>query len=252
MSIYCYGVVEAGCSNAELPTGLFDAPVRILHAGGVGLAVSDAPDGLTLRIGRRHLAAHARVQAALAERSALLPSAFGAIADTHALLAAAAESASEELLAALARVRGAAEMTLRVLWQVPNIFEFMLERHPNLKILRDQTLARADDRGAKVALGEAFADALQHERETLLDAVRTAIAPACREIADRAPRQDSEAVRLSCLVDADAGVEMFEQRLADVAAQFGDEILFEYSGPWPAHSFVDVRLAMPARLQEAA
>lgn len=265
---YLYGVGGPGLAESG-PAGLVginDAPVVLMPVAGDGVwggacaAVSAAPTG-RLRPERRHLSAHQRVVSALAaaegalvERGdvggGFLPVAFGMVPDSPGAVSALLREHAAEIAEQLSRVAGAAEMTVRVGLAGGDAFRHFVEADATLRSLRDSMLAGggggaggAAAHEAKMAVGRAFELALASARAEVEEAARVHLGGASREIIIGTPRSESQMATVSCLVDRGAAASLaFDAAVEAMAAELDDALAVEVSGPWPCHSFVDLRL----------
>ena len=132
-------------------------------------------------------------------------------------------------------------MTLRVVWDVPNVFEYFIRTHPELRLLRDRLFlaGREPTEEEKIELGRLFDRTLHDDRAAGARVVRDVLAPLCAELHQNSPRTEREVMNLACLVERAAQAQ-FEEGVFAAAALFDDNYSFDYSGPWPPYSFVDV------------
>ena len=74
----------------------------------------------------------------------------------------------ETLREKLKYVEGKVEMGLRVVWDVPNIFEYFVGNHPDLRATRDQVLGgnRVPRQAEKIELGAMFERIMNEDRES--------------------------------------------------------------------------------------
>jgi hypothetical protein len=240
-----YGVVSAdhAISVAEW-TGIDAGLVYYVSEGALAAVVSDVPNG-RLRPQRRHLAAHQAVLKRLMQESAVLPMSFGTIADNPEKVRQVLALNQDALLDQLRRVAGKGEMSLRVRWDVPNIFEYFVNTHSQLSALRDQLFrgGREPSQTDKIELGRLFQGILNADRAAHTETVWRALLPCCAEIKETPPREDREVMNLVCLVERDLQKE-FENAVLEAANLFDDTFCFDFSGPWPPYNFVDVQLSM--------
>jgi hypothetical protein len=224
------------------PIGIDGGEVYSIPDGQLAAVVSDVPNE-RLRPERRHLAAHHAVLKSLLAQGDLLPMAFGIIADGPEAVGRVLAKDREELLDQLARVAGKVEMTLRVVWNMPNLFEYFVHTHPELCALRDRLFlgAREPPEEEKIELGRQFDRTLQADRAANAQAVRQILGPLCAEIRENNLRTEREVMNLACLVER-AAQTRFEEGIFAAAALFDDNHSFDYSGPWPPYSFVDMAL----------
>jgi len=241
---YLYAIIPAGGAGAGMGRiGIADSEVYTLVDGDLAAVVSDVPDQ-RLRPERRHLAAHHAVHKGLmAGVGALLPMSFGVVADSPGAIRRIMALNREAFAAQLRRVEGKVEMTLKVQWDVPSIFEYFVRTHPELRMLRDRLFGGGhqpaeDD---KIELGRLFDRTLSEDRAADTQRVVEVLGPLCAEIHENPQRSEREVMELACLVPRD-GQDRFQQGIFDAAKQFDDNYSFDYSGPWPPYNFVDVVL----------
>jgi hypothetical protein len=242
---YLYAVIDGALDQQAFAfTGLDGAQVYALADGDVAAVVSDLP-AQKVRPERRRLAAHHEVLKRLMDDHTVLPMAFGLIADgaeaVHRILRLNRADFDDQIR----RVRGKVEMGLRVTWDVPNIFEFILGGHPELGAFRDHLFrgGRAPSQDEKIELGRFFDRLLSADREGSTEKVVRALHPRCAEIVENNPRDERDVMNLACLVARDRRSE-FERGVIEAARLFDDHYAFDYNGPWPPHNFVAIDLRM--------
>ena len=240
---YLYAIVahSQGCGRYG-PIGIDGGEVHSIPDGQLAAVVSDVPNA-RLRPERRHMAAHHAVHKCLMQKGALLPMSFGVIADSAQAIRRILTLNRDALTEQLRRVENKVEMSVVVKYDVPNIFEYFVRTHPELKAFRDQLFGggRQPSEDDKIELGRLFDRTLRDERADLAQKVVEVLAPLCAEIKENAPRGESGVMNLACLVARD-GQERFEHGIFEAAGRFDDSFSFDYSGPWPPYNFVDVSL----------
>jgi len=237
---YLYAIVEAAeARRAYELAGINGEAVCAIVEGALAAIVSDVPKR-RLRPERRHLAAHQGILRALSEEAALLPMAFGSIANDEEAIRTILRSNQDAFLAQLRRVEGKVEMGLKVVWAVPNIFEYFVGFHAPLRELRDEVFrgGREPSQADKIELGRAFDTALKEERADHLATVADVLRPVCSEIKANEPHEEREVMNLACLIPREAQAD-FEAAVFEAARQFDNNYSFDYSGPWPPFNFVN-------------
>jgi hypothetical protein len=240
--LYLYAITPEWDGLSLGPIGLDGGAVYPITNGQVSAVVSDVPE--KLRPERRQLAAHQEVlRRLMLEASAVLPVAFGVVADGPEAIRRILSRNQKPFLEQLRRVAGRVEMGLRVTWDVPNIFEYFVQTHPELRVARDRFFGghREPTQDDKIELGRLFDRLLMEDRETHTERVVEVLAPSCVEIKQNKPRVEREAVNLACLVGRDGRAE-FEAAVFEAAKLFDNSYAFDYNGPWAPHNFVDLTL----------
>jgi hypothetical protein len=170
---------------------------------------------------------------------------FGILADSPQAVQNLLSRNQHALLEQLRRVAGKVEMGVRVTWDVPNIFEYFVNTHPELRRARDQFLGgpREPTQEDKIEVGRMFDHLLNEDRETYADKVEAILARHCSEIERRKSRNEREVMNLACLVERPV-MPQFENCVFEAAQQFDNNFAFDYNGPWAPHNFVEIDLEL--------
>ncbi len=241
---YLYALVSADHAREYLSLGINGGHVYTISNGKVAAVVSDVPNQ-KMRPERRHLAAHQTVLKKLMEEGPLLPMTFGMISSGHKAVTEMLSKNSKTVNKQLARVSGKVEMGLRVSWDVANIFEYLVNTHPELRAARDRLLLanRNPTQDDKIELGHLFETVLNGDRESHLGKVEKILAPRCAEIKPNKCRNEREVMNLACLVPQDS-LREFEAVIFEAARLFDDNFAFDYNGPWAPHNFVNLEITL--------
>jgi hypothetical protein len=239
---YLYAIISGAEDRAYGPVGINNGNVYTIAEGRVEAVISDVPNG-KIRPERRHLAAHQDILARLMKDSTPLPVSFGIIGDGHKAIRKILSRNQGAFIAQLQRVAGRVEMGLRVAWDVPNIFEYLVNTSTELRQARDLLLS---DHGEptqedKIEIGHLFDRILNEDRNAYTDQVKAILSRHCSEIKTNKCRTEREVMNLACLVKNEAQPE-FESDVFKAAALFDNNFAFDYNGPWAPHNFVDINL----------
>jgi len=239
---YLYAVTARAQERTYDVAGIDGAPVYAVCNGVVAAVVSDC-SRQKVRPERAHLAAHQGVLRRLMLEGAVLPVAFGIIADSLEAVRDMLEHNGKAFREQLERVAGKVEMGLKVVWDVPNIFEYFIDHHPELRAARNRLLGgnhepRQED---KIELGQFFEQVLNEDREAHFARIEEVLGPCCEAIKRSNPRQVREVVNLSLLVEQRRQKELEEAVLA-AAKLFDNNYAFDLNGPWAPHNFVEMNL----------
>jgi hypothetical protein len=241
---YLYGIIAAadqGAVHSEI-RGIEDGEVSTIQSGDIAAVVSNIEDR-RIRPERRHLAAHHGVLKLLMERTTPLPVTFGVIANSSAAVKRILNGKSRDLSTHLERVRGKIEMGLKVTLDVPNIFEYFVMTHPELRDLRDLYFGthREPTQEQKIELGRVFDRLLNEDREAFTAQVSGVLSKYCSEIKVSKCAKVNDVMNLACLVER-GKVADFEQGVFEAAKLFDNNFAFDFNGPWAPHNFVNVEL----------
>ncbi|MCF8080425.1 MAG: GvpL/GvpF family gas vesicle protein [Desulfobacterales bacterium] len=240
--LYLYAVIEGDGSHATGIAGISGGDVYTISHGDLTAVVSDVPNK-KMRPERRHLAAHQNVLKALMADSTPLPMAFGIIANDPGAVQAILSENQDMFEDQFMRVRGKVEMGLRVAWDVPNIFDYFIDKHPDLRTARDNYFGthRQPTHEDKIALGRLFDRILSEDREDYTQAVEDILSLYCDDIKRNRCRAEKDVMNLACLV-ARKNEARFEAGVIKAANLFDNNFAFDYNGPWAPHNFVDLSI----------
>lgn len=240
---YIYAVVQGPAEPLRDLSGIDGHPVYITAVRGVGAVASDI-EHRRIRPERQNLAAHRAVLARLVEtQDGVLPMRFGLTAPGPEQVTRLLSRNHDLFVRQLQRLAGKVEMGLRVVWDVPNIFEYFVNLRPELKQMRDAVFGGAGGptRDDRIELGRQFAAALDRERSLRTRTVEQTLAPRCVEIKRNPVREDREVMNLACLVERNRR-DQFEEGVFEAARCFDNSFAFDYNGPWAPHAFADLTL----------
>ena len=237
---YLYAIVAGSADRVYGACGIGGSVVYTISDGRVAAVVSDVPNG-KIRPERRHLAAHQEVLKRFMEESAVLPMSFGIIANGPNAVRKLLSRNRDALLGQLERVAGKVEMGLRIAWDVPNIFEYFVNTHPELRVARDRFLGshREPTQEDKIEVGRMFDRILQEDREAHTETVEEILSPRCDAIKSNPPRDEREVANIACLVERDAQ-KRFEDGVFEAAHLFDNNFAFDFNGPWVPYNFVEI------------
>lgn len=239
---YIYAIVAGGEPRSYPSLGMQGKDVYTVTDGRVAAVISGLA-GSKIRPERANLTAHQAVLKRLMADTTPLPMAFGTIAaDAEAIrrILVRNQHAFQEQLQ---RVAGKVEMGLRVTWDVPNIFEYFVNTHTELRLARDRLMGARHEftQEEKIELGRMFDRLLHDDREDHIRRVERVVGPLCVEFKSNQCRNEYEVINLACLVRRDTQ-EAFSAGVFAAAKLFDNNFAFDYNGPWAPHNFVDIDL----------
>ena len=241
---YLYAIADAAPRRHCLVPGVGGAEVYALRQGPLVAWISDIT-AARIRPERRNLGVHQGVVRHLMDQCTVLPVAFGTVASDRRAVERLLDRHAALLVEQLQRVRHKVEMSLRVSWDVPDIFAYFVSRHAELAQQRDRIRLASHDPGlqARIELGRSFERLLARERELATHRVVQVLGDCCDEIEAQPLRREQEVMHLACLIQRHAGPQ-FQARVVQAAAYFDDRHAFSFSGPWPPHHFVHLALGL--------
>jgi hypothetical protein len=241
---YIYAVIGNAQDRSYGEVGIDGREVYCISVGRVAAVVSDVSRE-KIRPERSRLAAHQEVLKKLMAEVTPLPMSFGILADSPQAVRKMLSRNQQALLEQLRRVAGRVEMGLRVTWDVPNIFEYFVNTHPELRLERDRLLGgqREPTQEQKIEVGRMFDRLLTEDRDAYAEKVEGILAPLCAAIERNKCRNEREVLNLACLVER-AAMPHFEAGVFEAAKQFDNNFAFDYNGPWAPHNFVEIDLQL--------
>lgn len=241
---YIYAVISNAQDHSYGEVGVDGHDVYCIPVGRVAAVVSDLSSD-KIRPERSRLSAHQQVLKKIMTETTPLPMAFGTLADNPEAVRKMLSRNQHAFLVQLNRVAGKVEMGLRVTWDVSNIFEYFVNIHPELRLVRDRLLGgqREPTQEQKIEVGRMFDRLLNEDRDAYAEKVEGILAPFCAEIDRNKCRNEREVLNLACLVERAARPE-FESSVFEAAKQFDNNFAFDYNGPWAPHNFVETDLQL--------
>jgi hypothetical protein len=243
--IYVYGITDAAADLPAALPGIDGRGVELITAGPLAAIVSRG-SGRKIRAQRSNLAGHHKVLQQLLARGAVVPCAFGTVADDEDQVCVMLRVNQDALVAQLDLLRGKVEMSLSVYWNTSNIFEFFIATNQELKDMRDRAFrpGREPSLDERLDLGQRFESLLEQFRRRHVEQVTGLLRPYCAAVRAIDPGEEQMIMKLVCLVRRDDQAR-FEQGVHEAARKFDDHYCFKYSGPWAPFDFVDVDLRLP-------
>ncbi|MBI5789439.1 MAG: GvpL/GvpF family gas vesicle protein [Candidatus Schekmanbacteria bacterium] len=239
---YLYCIVAEAKGRTYGAFGINGSDVYSVSDGKMAALVSDVPNQ-KIRPERRNIAAHQEVLKRLMAQGTVLPMSFGVIADSSDGILKILSLNQGVFLAQLKRVENKVEMGLRVSLDAPNLFDYFVQTHPEMRSERDRVFGvnREPSQGEKIELGQMFARILEEDRLFFTGMVEEILNPLCFEIKRNPPHNEHQIMNLACLIAKNAQSD-FEAGVFKAAGLFDDNFAFDYNGPWAPHNFVEIDL----------
>jgi hypothetical protein len=243
-AVYVYGITDAREDLPAVLPGIDGCGVEMIVADGLAAIVSRV-SSRKIRPQRSNLAAHHKLLQSLLARRAVLPCAFGTVADDEDQLSDMLRANHDSLAGQLDLLRGKVEMSLSVYWNTSNIFEFFVATNQELREMRDRAFRRGQEPSLeeRLELGKRFESLLEQCRQRHVQQVTDVLSPYCALVRSVDVGQEQMIMKLVCLVRTEDQAR-FEEGIHEAAQKFDDHYCFKYSGPWAPFDFVDVNLSL--------
>ena len=241
-SHYLYAIVAADAARSYPSVGIEGSDLYTISEGRVSAVVSGLASP-KIRPQRANLAAHQAALKCIMTHTTPLPMVFGTIAASPEVIRRILIRNQHAFQKQLQRVECKVEMGLRVAWDVPNIFEYFVNTHAELRLARDRLMGGRHQitQDEKIGLGRMFDRLLNDDREDHTRKLQDVLGPVCVEFKSNQCRGEQEVMNVSCLVRREAQ-EKFSAGVFAAAQLFDNNFSFDYSGPWAPHNFVELDL----------
>jgi hypothetical protein len=238
---YLYGFTRPSFQPQPGLRGLANAPVRLLGFRDVAAVVSNHPVQ-RLMPKRANLEPHHRIIHDICKRGPLVPAAFGHISESEEDVLGVLRENYEDIREEIDRLANTVELTVKLQWNVENIFEYFVRTHKDLRELRDRVFRNPrpslDD---KLKIGSLFETRQASERERLTAVLLQSLRGIVIESTVN-PVRDEKSICDCALLVGSARAQEFGPALERAAAIFDSELTLQWSGPWPPYSFVRLQL----------
>lgn len=237
---YVYGVVPASATPPDR-TGIGGAAVQTIASDAIAAIVSDVPGG-ELEAGREELMIHAQVLEDALEGGVVLPMRFGAVmADAESVRQELLERHHDTLASQLAELDGKVELRLRAVFEEAALMSEVVRDNAEIASLREALRGQDDDATyyERIRLGEMVAAAVEYKRGAEAQEILDALAPLALAVDAGELGHERVALNASFLVERERLAE-FDAAVDEVGRAREGRMRLRYTGPLPAHSFVEL------------
>jgi hypothetical protein len=232
--------------------GLESAPVYTIDQSGIRAIVSDTLS-VRLRPDRRNISAHQRVLKSLTTETTVLPMRFGVLARDAGAVERLLETNMESINEHFERLNGRVEMGLRVSWDVTNIYEHFVTLHPTLAAGRDQIWSQHSGNNArreeKIQLGNMYEALRTADRQDAAEKVKDILFDYCDDITENPVKREKDVINLACLIERNK-LDDFVNGVFEASKVFDSSYIFDYTGPWAPHNFIELDLHAPTKIKK--
>ncbi|WP_269856955.1 GvpL/GvpF family gas vesicle protein [Streptomyces sp. RPT161] len=241
---YVYGVVresDTATALGDLPAvGNPNAPVTFVPHRAIAAVVSEIPTDRPLGA-PEDLQAHARVLNTLAAAEApVLPFRFGTVVeDAQSVAENVLASGYDAFVAALERLKGCAQFTLKAQYNQEAVLREVLDERPDIVKLREELEKLSGEAGyyQRIELGQLVAEAVAAKGDADAALVQKCLAPSAVATAVSESSSEDGLVDASFLVE-DARRTDFEEAAEDLARRLHGRLRLQLLGPLAPYDFV--------------
>lgn len=241
---YLYGFVAVDAPGSYGPIGLGGTEDEVFTVPGKNLSavVSRTPVRLPLPE-PDNILAHARVLETIMKRTTVVPAKFGTVFASRTALVKVMRQSAVELGEVLKMLVNKVELGLQVVWRkevLRAMLVAMADHDPEIAELK-----READKGngfqIALNLGELVQNKVRGKTDHLRQQLLSPLMQAAVATRHKDVRTDRMIMNEAFLVDAERE-SRFDAIVEELAAQYGDQLEFNYSGPWPAFSFAAIKI----------
>jgi len=237
---YVYGVLTAETVPRDACYGVGDVRVEYVQSGPLAAAVSAFDEDREVSL-RADLTAHTRVLDWLAERTTVIPMAFGTVTEDAAeVVESVIGPGAEMLLDLLERLRGTSQFYLRGIYHRERVLSEVVLGDPGLTQLHERTrdLPQGQPDPELIRLGEGVSAALDRQKANDSERILGALAPFVLDLRDRMSGDMDQVFDLAMLVP-EAQRERVEVMLEEIAETEHERMRLQLTGPFPPYDFVE-------------
>ena len=237
--LYVYGIILAESEIPDELLGVANGQVEVTTSGDVSAVVTSLePDA---EVGTPdNLLAHSTVLDTIAAEVPILPMTFGTIVPSDIELHETVLDANEDdYLAALERLEGTMQYTVRARYIRDLVLADLVEDDPDVAELREAIAGTTEDqtREERIQLGELVVGAFDEIRPAHTEQIINAVSPTVEDSREHEGGQVEDVVEVAVLV-AHERVADFEEALETIAAKLHARINFQLLGPQAPYDFV--------------
>jgi len=234
MSLYVYCLSETAPVELENVAGIVGSKVQSIACGAISAVVSEM-DGERADVTRENVIAHEDVINNVLARTTPIPCRFGTVV-TSGDLQRYVDGHRSQLEALFAKVRGAIEMNIKVIW--------------DKEAIRGKAVAASATQSAEtLSPGRKFLlskqreitgdETLRRESEEIAAWMKDRLSDLARETSLTVRPADTLVIKAAHLVER-SHTDIYRERVRSVREERSD-LRFMMSGPWPPYSFADLR-----------
>jgi len=248
LATYVYGVAPAEPFRVGAPLrspGIGGrAPLRTIVFDDLVAVVSDVPD-IRIDVTRENLLSHQCVLDEVLKRSDVLPFSFGTVAENDAeVRAVLLQDGYDALHEQLQHVRGCIELEVKVFWDEQCLFAEIVQENEEVRALRD-TVAFTPDEATnldKITLGQLTEAEIHSKSEWEAEGLLSVLEMHAVDLVVSPNLSETMLLNAAFLVERSRESD-FDSAIAGLAEAHAGRFIFNYVGPLPPYSFINLAIA---------
>lgn len=225
-----FGHLGIGGRNDLLYTVCFD---------NLAAVVSDSPL-MKYSISRENTIAHEKAIEEVMKEYTVLPARFGTIAEDEEKVKQILEKESGNFKTLLAKMEGKKELGLKAVFK-ENIYNDILVKYEDIRILKEKLANLPPEKTIyqRVEIGRMVQEALEKEKERYKSQILDVLSPLVEELKINNNYGERMFLSAAFLINKDKE-ELFDQKVQEFDAKYGEKVNFKYVGTVPPFNFVNL------------
>lgn len=244
--IYVYSIIECAepRSFGKIGIGGRGDDVYTVHYKDLAAVVSRTPL-VVYDPTRENVLAHANANEVIIEEGFTpVPMSFGTLFKTEKDIAEFLEDTYDELRDVLVKMKDKLEFGLRVNWAREEVLAEIERDDEGIRRLKEEiSKSHQSTYFARMQLGRMVEQALNEKSDAYVRDIYEYLRDGAIASRSNKPIGDKMIMHAAFLVERDRA-ELFDQKVQEIAQRYEGKLSFRYTGPWPPHNFVTIRLQL--------
>jgi len=244
--IYVYSIIESTEPRAfgKLGIGARGDNVYTVHYKDLAAVVSRTPL-VVYDPTREHALAHAHVNEVIIEEGFTpVPMSFGTLFKTEKDIVEFLEDTYSDLRDVLVKMKDKLEFGLRVNWDREEVLADIEREDEGIRRLKEEiSKSQQSTYFARMQLGRLVEQALGERSDAYVRDIYEYLRDGAIASRSNKPIGDKMIMSAAFLVERDRA-DIFDQKVTEIAERYEGKLSFRYTGPWPPHNFVTIRLQL--------
>lgn len=225
-----FGHLGIGGRNDLLYTVCFD---------NLAAVVSDSPL-MKYSISRENTIAHEKAIEEVMKEYTVLPARFGTIAEDEEKVKQILEKESDRFKTLLVKMEGKKELGLKAIFK-EGIYADILVKYEDIRILKEKLTNLPPEKTIyqRVEIGRMVQEALEKEKERYKSQILDVLSPLVEELKINNNYGERMFLSAAFLINKDKE-ELFDQKVQEFDAKYGEKVNFKYVGTVPPFNFVNL------------
>jgi len=241
---YIYGIIRHAGPVDFGPIGIGKRADLVygINYSDITAVVSNSPI-IQYQARRVNMIAHQKVLEEVMKRFTVLPVRFSTISEHNddAGILRILEKDYDKFSNLLSKMEGKKELGLKILAQETAIYESIIEKHDEIRSLRDKLINLPTDKTyyQRMKIGEMVAEALKKEIEAYKNSILSVLNPLSEDVKVNDNYGDMMILNAAFLIK-NTSESAFDKVVDDLDGKYGNFMMFKYVGTLPPYNFVNL------------